>query len=168
MDILASAGPFVIAAVSDAATAIISVNPAGGTFEGNVMVPAMPSRVGDFSDTEFQPIDYATCSGDKCIPFPNAIIPASRISPYEIMALRQVPLPDVTVPHSSSGTLNVRGSVRPGAPFVIDGQSNPSLSVFAGYLAIPPPPRSGTTPLKLYIDGNLVASTDVAYRTSVF
>ena len=42
MDILPSAGPFMIAAVSDAGTSIVSVDPANGTFDATVTVPTRP------------------------------------------------------------------------------------------------------------------------------
>jgi uncharacterized protein (TIGR03437 family) len=168
MDILPSAGPFVIAAVSEAATSMITVDPAGGTFDGTVTVPTVAARHGDFSDVEFRPIDLVTCTGAVCQPFPGSIIPLSRISPLELAALNQVPLPDTTAAHSSTGVLKVHGSVRPGTTLVIDDKNNASLSVFAGYLQIPLPPKPGTTSLRLYIDGNLVASTDVAYRVLPF
>jgi uncharacterized protein (TIGR03437 family) len=168
MDIPATAGKFVIAAVSDAATSIITVDPANGTYDGTVTVPTAASRVGDFSDAEFQPIDLLTCVGASCLPFPGGIVPASRISPLEIAALGNIPLPNTLAPHSSTGVLKVPGTVRPGATFAIDDQNNSSLSIFAGYLTIPVPPKSGTTALKLYIDGTLVASRDVAYRAVTF
>jgi uncharacterized protein (TIGR03437 family) len=168
VDILPSAGPFVIAAISDAATSIITVDPANGTFDGTVTLPTMASRVGDFSGAEFQPIDLASCVGLICLPFPGGIIPASRISPWEAIALRDIPLPDTLTAHSSTGVLKVRGSIRPGTTFVIDDKNNSSLSVFAGYLPISAPAKPGTTALRLYIDGKLVASTDVAYRVLGF
>jgi len=163
MDILPAAGPFVIAAVSDAATSFISVDPAAGTFDASVTVPTQASRVGDFSSAEFMAIDFLTCGGSFCIPFPGNIIPPSRISPFELMALSQVPLPNASIPHSSTGLFNVHGTVARGATFAIDAQDNSSLSVFAGYLAIPAPPKSGTLNLRLYIDGVAVATQDVPY-----
>src|SRR5207253_2385023 len=61
MDILPSAGPFLIAAVTDAGTSIIVVDPANGSFEGTVTVPTQASRFGDFSAAEFRVIDLSTC-----------------------------------------------------------------------------------------------------------
>jgi len=169
MDILPTAGPFVIAAVSDAATSIITVDPANGTFDGSVTLPTAASRAGDFSDAEFQAIDLLTCdSGGNCQPFPGNIIPASRLDPFALMALNGLPLPNTPVPHNSTGLLKVHGTVRPGTEFVIDGQNNSSLSVFVGYLVIPVPAKSGTTTLRLFVDGNQVASTDVAYQLPGF
>ena len=179
MDILRSAGPFVIAAVSDAATSIITIDPTSGTFEGTVTVPAIPPRFGDFSDSEIRPIDFLTCqqtpTGVTCLPFPGGIIPASRISLDENLALRAIPLPNTPVAHSSTGVLKVRGALQPGSTFVIDEQNNSSLSVFAGYLPIPvpavlpvPPKSTGAAALKLFIDGMLVASTEVVYQVLPF
>jgi uncharacterized protein (TIGR03437 family) len=165
MDILPTAGPFIVAAVSDAASSIISVDPATGTFDGNVIVPTQASRVGDFSAAEFRAIDFLSCVASTCLPFPNNIVPASRISPLELMALSQIPLPNTPVPNSSTGLIKVRGTIQKGTTFVIDPQNNTSLSVFAGYLPIAAPPKSGTTTLKLYIDGVAVASLDIAYRS---
>jgi len=166
MDILPSAGPFLVVAVSDGGTSIVSVDPTKGTWDASVTVPSAASRVGDFSAAEFRAIDFFTCSagGSTCQPFPGNIIPASRISPFELMALSQVPLPNTSVPHSSTGLYQVHGTLQPGTSFVIDSQNNSSVSIFAGYLAIPAPPKSGTTTLKLYIDGNAVASTDIPYK----
>ncbi len=85
------------------------------------------------------------------------------------MALQQVPLPNTPVAHSSTGLLKVQGSIRAGTTFVIDDKNNSLLSVFAGYLSFPVPPKAtGTTMLRLYIDGKLVASTDVTYRLPGF
>jgi uncharacterized protein (TIGR03437 family) len=171
LDILPSAGPFVIAAVSDAATSIITVDPANSTFEGTVTLPTMASRVGDFSGAEFQVIDLFTCHGVPivCFPAPGNVLPASRISAWEVMALTDIPLPETLNGRSSTGVTRVQGSVRPGTTFVIDDKNNASLSVFAGYLSFPVPSKAtGTTTLRLYIDGRLVASTDVTYRLPGF
>src|SRR5947209_3112700 len=111
MDIVPSAGPFVIAAVSDAATSIITVDPIKGTFEGSVTIPAIRPRFGDFSDSEIRPIDLLTCQatliGVSCLPFPGGIIPASRIPPAEAKAVGTLPLPNISVPHSSTGLLKI-------------------------------------------------------------
>src|SRR5262249_55987094 len=109
-----------------------------------------------------------SCIGANCLPFPGAIVPFSRISPFETAALTQVPLPDTLTPHSSTGVLKVHGTIQAGTTFTIDDRNNSSLSVFAGYLPLPAPPRSGTATLRLYIDGNLVASSDVPYRVLTF
>lgn len=175
MDILPAARPFLITAVSDAATTMISVDPVAGTFDASVTLPTMRSRVGDFSGTELWPIDLLTChfagpgSTLTCLPFPAGIIPASRIPIGERQALSGLPLPNTTAANSSTGLLRVQGPARAGSTFEINAGTNASLSAFAGYINVPlPPPQNMTTKLKLFIDGVLVASTDVTYRVSIF
>jgi uncharacterized protein (TIGR03437 family) len=175
MDILPAAGPFMVAAVSDAATSLISVDPVSGTFDATVTVPTQASRVGDFSMAEFRIYDLLTCHVENgavvCFPFPGNILPASRIPPDLLTALAQVPLPNTPANHSATAALKVSGTARRGSTFVIDGQNNSSVSAFAGYLLLPIPgsftPGSGlatrTTTLKLFIDGQLVASKDVTF-----
>src|SRR5205814_8483576 len=89
MDILPTSKPFLIVATSDAASSVITVDPTGGTFEGIITVPGVPARHGDFSGSEINPIDFASClrdafGGITCLPFPGKIIPASRIPPFEL------------------------------------------------------------------------------------
>ncbi|HTS65577.1 MAG TPA: hypothetical protein VMH28_26325 [Candidatus Acidoferrales bacterium] len=177
MDILPSAGPFLISAVTDAGTTFIDVDPAAGTYTGTITVPSIPSRFGDFSASGLMAVDFATCSADgtgsvTCLPFPGNIVPASRIPPPELDALRSVPAPDMAIGNSPNGTIQVRGSVRAASTFVIDGQTNSSLAVLGGYSSIPLPAKlpgyTGTTTVKLFIDGRLVASTDVPYHVGIF
>ena len=179
MDILPNAVPFLIAAVTDAATSLISFDPAKGSFDGTVTVPSQAAHFGDFSAAEFQVLDLATChqgdTGFTCFPFPGNIIPLSRIPPGEIKALNQLPSPNTPGTRSATGVLKVIGTVKPGTTFVIDEQNNSTLSLFGGYLALPLPTslpgsaQSGkTTTLKLFIDGNLVASTDITIRALPF
>jgi len=177
MDILPSAGSFLISAVTDAGTTFIDVDPAAGTFTGTITVPSTPSRFGDFSGAGLMAVDFATCNGGgtggvTCLPFPGNIIPASRISPLELDALRSVPAPDAAIPNSPNGTIQVRGSVRAGSTFAIDDQNNAPLAVLGGYFSIPAPSNfpgyTGTTTVKLFIDGRLAASTDVPYRVGFF
>lgn len=177
MDILPSAGPFMISAITDAATTLIVVDPASGTYTGTLTVPSLPTRFGDFSSSGIMAVDFLSCimdgqGGVSCQPFPGSIIPASRISPFELSTLSLLPLPDTIIPNSPNGTFQVRGTARAGSTFVIDGQNNSSLAVFGGYFAIPPPSKlsgaTGTTTLKLFIDGRLVSSTDFTYRVGAF
>jgi hypothetical protein len=180
MDIVPSAGPFMIAAVSDAGTSLITVDPASGTFDGSVTVPTPPARFGDFSMAEFQMIDLISCfqgpAGVMCQPFPGNIIPASRIPPGERLALDQIPMPNSpTAGRSATALLKVHGSAKAGSTFTIDAQNNSSLSTFAGYFFVPipqtligAPKLTATTTLKLFIDGGLVASTDVSFPVLPF
>jgi len=175
MDILPAAGPFMVAAVSDAATSLISVDPGSGTFDANVTVPTQASRAGDFSMAEFRVYDLLTCHVENgaaiCFPFPGNILPASRIPPDLLMALAQISLPNTPANHSATAALKVSGTARRGSTFVIDAQNNSSVSAFAGYLLLPIPatftPGPGLetrhTTIKLFIDGQLIASKDVAF-----
>ena len=175
MDILPAAGPFMVAAVSDAATSLISIDPAAGTFDANVTVPTQASRVGDFSMAEFRVYDLLTCHVENgaavCFPFPGNILPASRIPPDLLMALAQIPLPNTPANHTATAALKVSGTARRGSTFVIDAQNNSSVSAFAGYLLLPIPATFTPGPglakrnntVKLFIDGQLVASKDVTF-----
>jgi uncharacterized protein (TIGR03437 family) len=175
MDILPSAGSFLIAAVSDAGTSIVTVDPANGSYDASVTVPTPAARAGDFSAAEFRVLDLLTCqqtaSGVVGQPFPGNILPASRIPPDLFAALSQIPLPNTPSTRSATALLQVHGTARQGSTFVIDGQNNSSVSVFAGYLQLPLPaslgsftPSTRTTTVKLFVDGQMVASSDVQYR----
>jgi hypothetical protein len=175
MDIGAAAGPFGIAVVTEGSpNAVITVDPANGSFEGPIPVPTTPSRFGDFSTSSDRRYDLLTCQvgnpdGPQAFPFPGNIIPASRISPQEVEALKLMPLPNTETAGSATGLLRVQGQVRRGATFAIDQSSNSAMSVFAAYI----PLRlicSGNqvTTVRLMIDGRQVAATEVKYQTGVF
>ena len=170
MDIAAAAGPFAIAVVTDGlASSVITVDPANGSFEGLVPVPTAASRNFDFSSSPDVRFDLFTChppgaDGMSAYPFPNNIIPISRVSPQEVQALSLLPLPNTEVARSATGLLRVQGQVRRGTTFVIDGSTNSAVSVFAAYIPVRTmcAPNQVTT-LRLIIDGRQVASTDVNY-----
>jgi hypothetical protein len=80
-------------------------------------------------------------------------------------------MPNTPPARSATGLLKVHGTARAGSTFTIDAQNNSSVSVFAGYLLLPVPPTligapnlTRTTTLKLFIDGQMVASADVNYQ----
>jgi uncharacterized protein (TIGR03437 family) len=171
MDIAASAGPFGIAVVTEGSpNAVITVDPANGTFEGLIPVPTTPSRFGDYSMSSERRYDPFTCQvgnpdGTQVFPFPGNIIPASRISPQELEALKLLPLPDTNIPGSATGLLRVQGQARRGTTFTIDPSSNSALSVIAAYIPLRPIcGRDQTTTVRLLIDGRQVASTELKYN----
>jgi uncharacterized protein (TIGR03437 family) len=176
MDIGAAAGPFAIAVVTEGSpNAVITVDPASGSFEGLIPVPTAASRVGDFSISLDRRYDLLTCQagsppdGLPAIPFPGNIIPFSRIPPQEFDALKLMSLPDTPVGGSATGLLRVQGQVRRGATFSIDESSNSALSVFAAYIPLRAMcAHDQATTLRLIIDGRQVASTEVKYTTGVF
>jgi len=173
-NIAPSAGPFALAALAEGdANSVVTFDPANGAFEGTMTVPTQASRFGDFSASGFFPIDLMTChqrpdGSINCNPFAGAHIPLSRIPVQESRALDLLPLPDASAPGSATGVVRVRGEARRGSTFLIDAQNNSRLSTFAGYIAIPLPATlpapNQTTALKLYIDGQRVASMEVSYR----
>jgi len=177
-DIAPAAGPFSLVAVSDGdARVVVTFDPANGTFEGAATVPTMAARLGDFSGSGLAPFDLASCGrvidgSINCLPFPGTRIPLSRIDPWEIQAFRLLPLPEEASPGSATGLLRVRGEARRGSTFLIDAQNNSRLSAFGGYVTIPlpvtlPAPNQMTV-VKLYIDGQRVASAEVSYRVGPF
>ncbi|MFN0169228.1 MAG: hypothetical protein ACKV22_22620 [Bryobacteraceae bacterium] len=170
MDISDAAGPFAIAAVTDGlASAVITVDPANGTFEGLAPVPTAAARQFDYSGSPDMRFDLFTChppgaDGLSAFPFPGNIIPASRVSPQELKALELMPLPNTEINRGDTGLLRVQGQARRGATFVIDGSNNSALSVFAAYIPVRTMcARDQVTTLRLIIDGRQVASTEVSY-----
>jgi uncharacterized protein (TIGR03437 family) len=175
LDIAPDAGPFSVAAIVDGdASSVVTFDPAAGTYEGVVTVPAEAPRYGDFSSTGFFPMDLFTChtgpdGAGICHPFPGAIVPPSRIPLQERQALSGLPLPDSPASNRATGALRVRGEARRGSTFVVSPDTNNRLSTFGGYITVPlPPAPSRTVTLKLFIDGRRVASTEVAYRVGPF
>lgn len=175
MEIGATAGPFAITAVTEGLTsAVITVDPANGSYEGLVPVPTARSRNGDFSGSADVRLDLFTChppgaDGMLAYPFPANIIPFARISPQEVQALNMLPLPNTEVAGSATGLLRVQGQVRRGSTFVIDESNNSALSAFAGYIPVRTLcARDQVTTLKLFIDGRQVASTDLHYTAGGF
>ncbi len=174
MDISAAAGPFAIAVITEGMeTSVITIDPTKGTYEGLLPVPTVPARHFDFSQSPDIRYDLLTCqagpNGMSAYPFPNNVLPVSRISPAEVQALDTLPLPDTPVPGNAAGLLRVTGRVQRGTTFVIDGSNNSALSTFAAYI----PMRSlcvrdQVTTLRLIIDGKQVASTDVNYTAVGF
>jgi uncharacterized protein (TIGR03437 family) len=175
MDIGAAAGPFAIAVVTEGlASAVVTIDPANGSFEGLLPVPTVAARNGDFSSSPELRRDLFTCQpggpdGPTAFPFPGNIIPFSRISQQEFQALNLMPLPNTPVAGSATGPLRVQGKAQRGAAFVIDESSNSALSVFAAYIPVRTLcARDQATTLKLFIDGKQVASTVVNYKTGGF
>jgi uncharacterized protein (TIGR03437 family) len=175
MDIGVAAGPFSIAAVTEGMpSAVITVDPANGSFEGLMPVPTVAARNFDFSRSPDLRYDLFTCqlsgtAGTSAFPFPGNIIPLSRVSPQEVQALSALPMPNTDVPQSATGLLRVQGKAQRGAAFVIDASNNGALSAFAAYIPVKTMcARDQVTTLRLIIDGRQVASIDVHYTAGGF
>lgn len=170
--ILPSAQPFTVAAVGEVGSAIISIDPANGTFTGSGTVPTAATRQGNFSQPGFPTLfDWYPCDPvtGLCQPFPANMIPASRLDPNQAGILGfDVPLPNTVVSNSSTGLLQSSGSATPGSTFTIDGtdssSSTFSAGVFGAWLLLPYGPfATHDSTLQLFVDGQPVASTTVTY-----
>jgi uncharacterized protein (TIGR03437 family) len=175
MNIGAAAGPFAIAAVTDGfPSAVITVDPENGTYQGSMPVPTQASHFEDFSSSSDIRYDLLTCSsgpnGGTAIPFPGNILPLSRIPLQEPQILSQLPLPDTLIPRSAVGLLTVKGQATRASIFAIDGSNNSALATFAAYIPVGTPcaQRGQTTTVRLLIDGTQVASTDVPWSAGPF
>ncbi len=162
-DIPVGAGPFQVLAVGETTAALLDFNPSAGTYSGALSVPTDATRHFDFTSTYITALDFLY--GGQ--PFPANIVPASRWDPLAIGALNLLPLPNLSYPESSIGLMLTAGTASPGTHFAVSGSSNPSLSLFGGFVPVSfnPAITSRTTPLKLYVDGRLVAATEVSFTT---
>jgi uncharacterized protein (TIGR03437 family) len=158
----AGAQPFTVAAVSEAGSSIISVNPSEGVLSGSATTPTPQTRDFGFSNTEIFPIDFLVG-----LPFPGRIIPENRIDPLALTALSAMPSENLPLAGMSIAIFQTVASVPPGGTIEIDGQSNSSFASFAGWLAIPYAPylKDRGTTLELFIDGTLVATLELPYST---
>jgi len=169
--ILPSAQPFTVAAVGEAGSAIISIDPAKGTFTGFATTPTAATRAGDFSQSELSAItDFLSCNPvtSVCSYLPGGVIPASRLDPGQVSALNWLPLPNTPVSLSSTGRFQSGGSIIAGSTFTIDGtdpsSNNFAAGLFGGWLQLPYGPfATHDSTLELFVDGQLIASATVTY-----
>lgn len=165
VDIAPSASPFYVAAVTEGGSSLILVDPAAGTYNASVSTISRESASGDFSRSASPLWDYFSCSVDAlCSRFPGNIIPASRMTPWWGRAVNQLAPPTTPTGGSPNAVAQVSGKLT-GSRFVVDDSTNSSLSRFGGFVQVPfgPFPQLKST-MKLYVDGRLVASTDIPYR----
>jgi len=164
-DMLQGAKPFAVAAVGEAGSTIIRVDPLLGGWQGTSTVPSAATRAGDFSVAlpDLILLDTVTCrSGAWCDPFPNNQIPISRLDPVALMAEKLVPLPQELAPNSLVGSWSSDGTASAGSRINI---SVPDDMRFGGWMRIPWGPfPTHTSTLKLYVDGSLIASQDATYK----
>jgi len=169
------AGKFTVAAVSEAGGSFIEFDPALGTFDAFVTVPAAERRSFQFGPgTEIIPIDFAGCplSDFACGAwrFAADTVPAARIDPLMSNVLNSLPLPNQATyaggAASANAWLHVTGAAPAGAEFIIDEAHYPELSRFGGFLQVAPTPfqQARPTDLKLFIDGKLIAVASAKHR----
>ena len=167
-DIVPGATPFSVAAVGEAGSSIISIDPAAGTYTASVTTLAAAPAHGDFSGSIAPLWDFTSCAWKSamCQQFPNSQIPSSRIDPYWLRATQMLPTPNTTAAASPNAVLQVSGSLS-GSRFTIDAQNNSALSTFGGIVQIPYGPFAvGVSTFSLYVDGQLVASKGLPYLLS--
>ena len=165
-DVLPGARPFTVAAVGEAGSAIIQVDPASGSWQSSATVPSLATRFWSFSvgSPDLVLLDFYTCTaGARCDPFLNNSIPISQVGLVEIMAQKLLPAPqDLGPPKSLVGFWHSSGSASPGSRVNI---SVPDELRFGGWLHFPWGPfPTHTSTFKLYVDGNLIASQDAVYK----
>jgi uncharacterized protein (TIGR03437 family) len=166
---------FALAAVSEAGGSLIEFDPALGTFDAFVTVPAAENRNFQFGPgTEIIPMNFAFClfSDFACDSwrFAGDTVPASRLDPSMLNVLNSLPLPN-EAEYAGGGVranalLHVTGAAPAGAEFIIDETHHPELSRFGGFLQIAPTPFQQVRPtdLKLFIDGRLIAVASTKYK----
>jgi uncharacterized protein (TIGR03437 family) len=164
-EILPNAQPFIVMALSPGGTAVLQIDPAGGTWQGYVTSPTAPARVGDFSLSGI--VVYDLLSGT---PFPANIIPVSRFDPMAAQAATLLPQPNVfaTVPSPNARYVYASRPLMQSGRFSIgSGQASDDLSnlYFGAFVNIgQPPPSSQTAEFLLFVDGVLVATKNVPYE----
>jgi len=159
-DIVPGAGPFSVAAVGEAGSSIISIDPTAGTYAASVSTLTPAAAHGDFSSSIMPLWDYVSCNlrSAVCQPFPNSEVPASRMDPYWSRTTQMLPAPNTTTAASPNASLQVSGSIS-GSHFAVDGQNNSTLSTFGGIVQIPYGPfASGVSTFSLYVDGQMIVS----------
>ena len=174
-DINLSAGPFDVAAVGEAGGAVISIDPASGSYTGSITTLTAAAADGDFSGSTVPLWDYATCDPRswECLAFPLSTITAPRLGPLWVAAAQMLPRPSfITSPGANAiaGAGGCLGGFRPaegcfgGSRFVIDAQNNRLFSTFGGIIQVPLGPfMTRVSTFKLYVDGVPVASKEINY-----
>jgi hypothetical protein len=163
-DIRPNAQPFTVVAMGPGATAVLQIDPIGGTWQGYATSPTQVARVGDFSG--YSIVVYDLLSGT---PFPGNIIPVSRFDPIEFKAAGLLPIPNVfpTTPSPNATFAYASRTLMQSGHFSIgSGQASDDLSnlFFGGFVNIgQPPPSNQTAEFLLFVDGMLVATKDVSY-----
>ena len=160
-DILPSAKPFQVIAMTPAGNAVIDVDPIQKTLRSRAIVPTPRAKNGDFSSSGRTVYDLISAS-----PFPGNIVPLSRLDPMAYKAGGLASIPSEPVVNSPNGVwANLLpwpsdGHVAIGS----DMEGGTSMFSFGGFLDL------GRTPLTtqsaqfvLLVDGMLVATKNVVY-----
>lgn len=166
LEVAPGARPFTILATGEAGYARIEVDPPNGRWQATLSVFDPAIVQGDYASTG-RIYDYMMCdfrNNPPCSPFPLSIVPRSRLFPSEVRAFLALPLP-TSPPSGGMGTFTASGNIPTSGRFVIDQATNSSLATFGGLVQIPLGYLdSRVAPLRLYVDGRLIAAKDVPYK----
>lgn len=166
-DIKANPDEFTVSAVAmigstnvDGTT--ITFDPVLKQFTAVVSSPTAAVRGFDFStlSKSIQVLDFLC--GPTC-PMPGNVVPASRIDPPLVTALKSVPLPNSS-PNGIHSYYTVTGKFTPGSTFIMDSTNNLDLQTFASFGSIPYPTSDVPVTVTLYIDGQAVNSVTGTYK----
>ena len=157
LHVQAGAGPFVVAAVAEGGGSFTLVDPANGMAQTYWTTPTAAAAHGDFSPvlSTVNILDFI----QGCQPFPNGQIPLSLMDNVTLTFITyNLPPPDLTFPQHAVGTSVSTRSIPSSGRFYTSGS-------FGDFFQIPcGSQKGGKTTFKLYVDGRVVASKDVAYQ----
>jgi hypothetical protein len=158
--------PVRIAAVTDAGSTVVRLDDVGGNWscQATQTAVAAPELQGNFNFLlpELPIIDFA--AGSSLRPFPNNIIPVSRLDPVWMYMVGILPTVNSVSPPNLNGSIQSTCTVGTGGTFFIDSTTNAALSTFGGLrmLSYDLFPTSAAT-FKLYVNGAVVAQSQVQY-----
>ena len=152
---------FPVAAVGSGGSIVFTVDPPAKRIIGKSQVATAAERLGDFSLTPpgsgFSVIDF----WNNGSPLPGNIVPATRLDPVAVTALKSVPPPNAGPDETPNFLFE---TPLPSSNEVVLDDSIKANS-FGSFLAIPYAPwlSSRSAFFKLYVDGRLIASDQVVY-----
>ena len=164
-DIVPGASPFSVAAVGEAGGSIIDIDPTAGVYTASIATMTAAAAHGDFSSMMLPLWDYIGCDWRTamCIQFPGGVVPPSRITPFMVRALQQLPAGNSFAAGSPNAFLQASGNLS-GSRFAVDGQNNSALATFGGVVQVPYGPfELGVSTFSLYVDGRLIVSKKLPY-----
>ncbi len=162
-DILPNAAPFTITARPSpgAGSAVIKIDPTQNTWRATLTVPTASSRQFNFLNAGVPVFDFL----NNGAPFPNNVIPFTRVDPLEVEALSLLPQATSDLSGSPNATFTDSGALPAGGHFSIDSDTLGQLTNFGAFAQISRggPGLSQTTNFQLLVDGLVVASKDITY-----
>ena len=150
--------PFEVVLEGEAARIQIQVKPREGVFEGTAVVPAIPTRFGDFSGTDLRVLDLLAGGN----PIPGNIIPASRLDPQVMSAFNGLPAPNEPLPGAANGLVRFSGRIPSDGRLILSSSTAPSITATAGWRAITDlSAKTYVARFRLLVNGQEVASKSV-------